>query len=191
MLYKNCTICSNFKPVNEFHKASSSKDGYSSHCAKCKRGTNATLRKQPAYNSFQAAKQRCERPTYENYSRYGGRGIEFHLGNTYKEFWELMGVEYNRCLKQYGPNVKLTIERIDNDGHYEVDNCTFIPHADQASNRCSNVTLTYKGQTHTLAQWSRLTSIHHRTIEARVQRGWLVADILSTEPLSPGEKLYL
>ena len=189
MLYKKCPSCTEIKPTSEFHKVKSSTDGFSTYCGHCKREHNKAIREQPAYNSFQSSKQRCNQPGYENYHRYGGRGIKYRLGDTYEQFWRLMGKEYERCARRW-PNQKLTLERIDNDGHYEIDNCTFVPVEMQALNRSTNVHLTYKGETHTLSEWADIIGMHHRTLEARVRRGWTVEECLSIEPLGLGEKLY-
>ena len=64
-------------------------------------------------------KYRCNTPTCPCYNRYGGRGITLYdKWNDYENFkeWSL----------QNGYQDNLCIDRIDNDGNYEPDNCQWI-----------------------------------------------------------------
>ena len=71
----------------------------------------------PWMGSFKSAKARCQRRTHEAYERYGGRGIKFLLTiSEVKWMWLRDGVNL----------VDPTLDRIDNDGHYEFNNCRFI-----------------------------------------------------------------
>ena len=72
----------------------------------------------PWLNSYAGARQRCKYPKHNRFSCYGGRGIEFHL--TLDE----VGVLW---LRDDARNMERpSIDRINNDGHYEFDNCRFI-----------------------------------------------------------------
>lgn len=71
--------------------------------------------------------QRCENQKREQYPRYGGRGIRVcHRWHSFKNF-----------ITDMRPTFKmgLTIERIDVNGNYEPENCTWIPPKDQYKNR--------------------------------------------------------
>jgi len=63
------------------------------------------------YNKYTQAKTRCNCPTNDRYKDYGGRGIEFRF-ESFKQFFAELG----EC-----PADK-TLDRIDNDGHYESGN---------------------------------------------------------------------
>jgi len=82
----------------------------------------------PIYDTWLNMKQRCTNPNSHKYKDYGGRGIKIcpRWANNFKDFSEDM-------FESWKPN--LTIERIDNDGDYEPQNCKWIPHADQAKNK--------------------------------------------------------
>ena len=76
------------------------------------------IKKQPWYSSYQCAKARCRNPNYPHYKNYGGRGIEFRL--TPFEF-HFMWMRDSALLMK-----RPSIDRINNDGHYERKNCRFI-----------------------------------------------------------------
>ncbi len=90
------------------------------------RKTIAIYRKlNPWMSSFDHAKWRCENKRARNYNRYGGRGIKFLI--TLSEFVELW-------IRDGAENMKSpTIDRIDNNGHYEFNNCQFIERAENTS----------------------------------------------------------
>jgi hypothetical protein len=70
-------------------------------------------------------KLRCNTPSCTGYEHYGGRGIKV-LWESFEKFVEDMGDSWVDGL---------TIERIDNDGHYCKDNCKWSTASEQALNR--------------------------------------------------------
>ena len=83
------------------------------------------LQRQPWIESYKKAKYRCENSNCKDYHRYGGRGIEFYL--TYNDIDYL----WNRD-KAYNMEYP-TIDRIDNDGNYELSNCQFLENIENAT----------------------------------------------------------
>lgn len=84
----------------------------------------------PLYAILKSMHYRCENSNAQRYTRYGGRGI------TICPQWSMDNVnEFIRWGEANGYRPGLSIERIDNDGHYYPDNCTFIPVSEQAKNR--------------------------------------------------------
>jgi hypothetical protein len=127
------------------------------------------------YNCWRNMKARCQRPNSPKYPIYGGRGIKVcDRWQDFANFLEDMG----EC-----PSAAHSIDRIDNDGNYEPSNCRWATVAQQASNQSTNLRLTLRGQTMTLAEWSRSTGINHTTILQRINRSkWSVERAL-TEPV--------
>ncbi len=76
---------------------------------------------------YSGMKRRCNSPIERNYKNYGGRGIKLQF--TVNEF-----VDYVVNVLQVDPR-GLTIDRIDNDGHYEPGNIRFITRAKNNGNK--------------------------------------------------------
>ena len=78
----------------------------------------------PEYRAYMDAKSRCINPNKKNYHRYGGRGIEFRF-ESFDEFFVLVG---------FRPEGK-SLDRINNDGHYEKGNVRWASVAEQNANK--------------------------------------------------------
>lgn len=92
----------------------------------------------PEYRSWMAMNQRCNYPGIINYHRYGGRGIKVcDRWKSFVLFLEDMGKK---------PFPKAQIDRIDNDGNYEPNNCRWVTQKENARNK-STVKLTIKKAT--------------------------------------------
>jgi hypothetical protein len=82
-------------------------------------------RNTPEYHVFISAKQRCTNPNNHAFARYGGRGIEFRFDSI------------EDLLREVGerPSDDLSLDRIDNNGHYEPGNVRWATAQEQAANR--------------------------------------------------------
>jgi hypothetical protein len=86
----------------------------------------------PEYESWRAMKKRCYYPKHQNYARYGGRGIRVcdRWLHDFPTFLEDMGNK---------PSSIHTLDRKDNDGNYEPDNCKWATPKEQQNNRRNNI----------------------------------------------------
>ena len=116
----------------------------------------------PEYRLYFNAKNRCNNKGNKSYKNYGGRGIEFRFDN-FDEFLEEVG---RRPSKAY------SLDRIDNDGHYEKGNVRWATVLQQAGNRRDNINLTLKGRTQCVRRWATEVGMNPLTVYARLKRGW-------------------
>jgi hypothetical protein len=121
-------------------------------------------RHSPEYSSWLHMNQRCTNERFEHYDRYGGRGIRVcdRWRNSFQNFLLDMGPK---------PTPRHTIEREDNDGHYEPGNCVWATRATQSANTSRAVLLTVDGVTLSQKEWGERTGLGAKTIAHRLRRG--------------------
>lgn len=81
-------------------------------------------KRDPRYQIFHAAKNRCNNPSDDRYADYGGRGIKF-LFHSFEEFIADVGERPPGTL----------LDRRDNSKHYEPGNMRWVTPLESARNR--------------------------------------------------------
>ncbi|MBK7381710.1 MAG: hypothetical protein IPJ03_22480 [Ignavibacteriales bacterium] len=78
-------------------------------------------------------RERCLKPNTKEYGNYGGRGIKVcdRWVNNFNNFLEDMGSR---------PTPKHQIDRIDNEGNYEPNNCRWVSQTVNARNKRTTLT---------------------------------------------------
>lgn len=135
--------------------------------------TTHGLHNEKLYGVWKGMRQRCNNPTSPRYKDYGGRGIIIcEEWNNFKNFYD--------WAMSNGYKEGLSIDRIDNNNGYNPNNCRFTDRTIQSNNRRNNKIFTYKGQTHTLAEWASLYNMNYWALWSRIKRGWAIEKTLET-----------
>ena len=143
MLVKRCFTCKKEKPISDFRKTKPREQYFynvKGSCKVCMRIKDKLYRQKPNskklikinqhnnwikrcenkpwYNTLRKIKYRCNNPKNQKWHRYGGRGIKCLITEEeLKELWFR-----DRAYLMERPS----IDRKDNDGHYEFNNCRYI-----------------------------------------------------------------
>jgi hypothetical protein len=110
--------------------------------------------------------ERCYREKHPHYKNYGGRGI------AVCDEWqgERGFYRFNEWAMANGYADNLTIDRIDNNGNYEPNNCRWITIKEQMSNKRTNHWVNANGERLTVTQCSERYGIPKSTIRWRADR---------------------
>lgn len=120
-------------------------------------------------------RQRCYDKNCQKYYRYGARGI------TICEEWKKDFATFYEWAINNGYKDNLSINRINNDKGYYLENCHWATNEEQMNNYSRNHLITYKGETKTIHQWSKITKIKQGTLQNRIAKGWDVERALTEE----------
>jgi hypothetical protein len=113
---------------------------------------------------YDAIYQRCNNPNYPGYEDYGGRGIKcLFRSRSEFAFWVTKHLPHRDYLN-------ITIDRINNDGHYVPGNLRLATQAQQNVNRRNTTHISFRGQIVTLQEFdSPYCGTQTRKF---IQKGW-------------------
>jgi len=122
-----------------------------------------------SYSIWAGMIQRCLNPKCSQYKDYGGRGISVcERWTDFENFHKDMGEK---------PTDK-SLDRIDNNGNYDPENCRWANRFEQSQNARSNIILHLNGVKKCAAEWGRILGIPENTIYARHRKGLLDCECL-------------
>jgi hypothetical protein len=122
------------------------------------------------YKSYFQAYERCSNKNRKDYPRYGGRGIEFRF-TSFEQFLSELGPRPEGC----------SLDRIDNNVHYEPGNVRWASPVEQANNKRNSAHATCNGVTKTVAEWFGSSSNEAARCYKRIHKGWSASDAVSYE----------
>lgn len=128
----------------------------------------------PLYHLWYEMIGRCYDPNHQAYNSYGGRGI------IVCDKWKNDIEAFAQWALENGWNQKLHMDREENNGNYNPDNCRFVTAQVNMNNRRDNRILTYKEVTDTMANWARKINIPYQTFARRILSGWTVERAIET-----------
>lgn len=115
------------------------------------------------YKAWAGMVQRCTNPKNAKWPRYGARGI------TVCDRW----LDFENFRSDMGDRpAGMTIDRKDNDGNYEPENCRWATQQQQGNNRGNNRLVVLDGKQMTLSDAARKAGIRPSTLSARIRSGW-------------------
>lgn len=153
--------CGNMTVVSRANLSINKTKTISCGCWRTKMITRHNHANSKIYKTYTAMKQRCYNQNNPAYIYYGSRGIKVCDEWTDKE----NGFEnfYNWATSN-GYQENLTLDRIDNNGNYEPSNCRWVTMEYQDNNKRNNRYITYKGETHTVAEWAKKANIPYNKV---------------------------
>lgn len=126
------------------------------------------LTKTKIHGVWSTMKTRCYNKNNWKFKHYGGRGI-----NVCEE-WRLSFESFNKWAIENGYLEGLQIDRIDNNGNYEPNNCRWVTAKENANNRryrFSAMTYEHEGKIISLMDISKMTGIQYNTLLCRAKAG--------------------
>lgn len=123
------------------------------------------------YTIWRDMKLRCYNKKQIGYKNYGARGIK--VCNE----WLYDFISFKNWAMDSGYQNGLTLDRLDNDGNYEPSNCKWSTPKEQSNHKRNNRCVVYRGEKHTIAEWSNLTGIKYHLIWTKLKNGYSMDDI--------------
>lgn len=127
------------------------------------------LSHKPLYKCWRSMKERCYLKSYINADRYLSRGI------IVCDEWNNSFLAFKEWALNNGYNPSLRLDRIDNNGNYQPNNCRFVTNQENCNNREITFKVNYNGNEYAFMDLMRLKNIndmHYHTIRERIKRGW-------------------
>lgn len=122
----------------------------------------AGKRRSSTYNCWSHVVDRCTNPRNKNWAYYGGRGISLDpRWRTFENFLVDMGER----------PAGLEIDRKDNEGPYNKENCHWTTRKINIRNCRSNRLIHYQGRDMTIAEAAELSGLNYSTLYTRITKG--------------------
>ncbi len=115
-------------------------------------------------------RKRCT-PLNKDAKNYADRGI------AVCERWE----KFENFLADMGERPEgLMLERRNNNGNYEPDNCYWATQKEQSNNTRRSHHITYNNRTQTVTMWSEELHLNKGVLIRRLKKGWTIEKALFT-----------
>ncbi len=120
-------------------------------------------------------KARCLNTKDAAYGRYGGRGIRVCAE------WQNDFAKFKSWAEQNGYEPHLTVDRENNDGHYEPSNCRWVTYAEQNRNYGRNRPILHEGRYVLIGDLAAEHGLPGDIVKNRIRRyGWPITKALQT-----------
>lgn len=134
-------------------------------------GLTAGGKRKSTWIAWQSMRARCFNGKAKDYPRYGGRGI------TVCERW----LKFENFLADMGEcPIGLTLDRKNNNGNYEPENCQWATRVEQQNNRRNNRYLVSNGVSKSAREWEKELGLSKGAIQHRLKAGWSMESATTT-----------
>lgn len=128
-----------------------------------------------------AARDRCVNEDNKSFDKYGARGIKFKFDSV--EAY----VSYVKTLPGYFTGAE--IDRIDNEGNYEVGNLRWASRQVQVRNTRRNIVVEYNNETMVFADFvEQYTDLSFQFARTLHKRGWTLEQLAAHHPAIKGRR---
>ncbi len=134
----------------------------------------ARIKDLPEYNIWTGIRSRCQNKNGARWKDYGGRGI------VVCERWKNFANFYNDMGPR--PTKEHSIDRINNTGNYEPENCRWATRKQQCRNARGNTMVEWRGETKCMAEWEDTLKMKNGSLKVRLRRGWTIERALTVRP---------
>lgn len=139
-------------------------------------GHASSTGKSRTYRIWQYMHRRCSDADDPKFKYYGGRGI------TVCARW----ADFTAFLADMGESpTGLTLERKNNDGHYEPGNCRWASRSEQQRNSRNAKFITFNGECLCVREWEQRLGLTHGALFHRLKRGWSIERAMTARRMEP------
>lgn len=142
------------------------------------------------YSIWRGMVSRCTNPKSPSYPRYGGRKpIPVKICDRWLDYFNFeddMLESYIKHVEEYGEK-DTTLDRIDYNGNYELNNVRWATIKEQANNRRDNFIVV---DNLTLTQFSEKYNLPVAIVWYRIHHGWTIERIINTPIRKISPKMY-
>lgn len=128
----------------------------------------------PLYAVWSSMLARCRSKSHRAYKNYGARGI-----GVCQE-WAQSFDAFKRWAESSGYAAGLALDRQDNNGNYESENCRWVTALVNNRNRRNSVYVEAFGQRKTIDEWAASAPVTRSAIARRIKMGWSSEKALTT-----------
>lgn len=125
------------------------------------------------YTVWRQMKNRCLKKDNKDYERYGARGI-----SICKDWLKFENFVYDMGERPAG----LQLDRINNNGNYEKNNCRWVTPKENCNNRRSSRFIEYNGEIKTIIQWAKEFNICSKVLMYRLKANWPLEKVFNIKP---------
>lgn len=126
------------------------------------------------YRIWKGMRTRCNNPNVRTYMHYGGRGIKVcRRWDSFENFLADMGEA----------PVGLSIERVDNDGHYQPENCVWADNKTQRRNTRLTLKVEFDGQLLPVVDVAERLGVSYSNLSRRLKNGTPIEEAMVGQAL--------